>query len=537
MKRLAFIPFAALVLFACQDAAQPSAVEMPYGPAAALHGPLCATPPSGLVSWWPGDTDASDIQGTHDGVLTGDAAAGVSGKVAGAFSLDGMGDFVDLSAHRFSLNFSPSATFDFWVQSSTDVSQVIFAIGDGTINNVLVMGIGDGFTGGIQNPLITVGRKVRGLTPFILSYATATRTELFDGSFHHIAITFDGNEVKIYLDGVAKPVSVVSGTNTGVYGNILGVTKAYIGADDNGGPVTFFDGLIDEFELFNRALSASEIQDIFDAGSAGKCKPGMPDADANGPYTGVEGGPAVAFDGCLSSDPDVDALTFDWTFGDGGTASSTPTPSHTYANDGVFDVTLTVSDGVWTDIDATTATISNVVPMVNLGPDVTILEGETFVQSGSFTDPGADTWTAQVNYDDGAGFESLTLTGTGFDLSHTYANPGDKSVEVRVFDDDGFGSSVVTVTVSLQQATQNIIDDVQALVDGEALTERDSRGLIRKLEQTIRKLDQGKVTSAISKLQDFIVQVTDFIDGGKLTTAEGEPLIEAAQAIIDSLGG
>ena len=34
----------------------------------------------------------------------------------------------------------------------------------------------------------------------------------------------------------------------------------------------YFHGLIDEVGLFNRALSESEIQAIYNAGSAGKCK-------------------------------------------------------------------------------------------------------------------------------------------------------------------------------------------------------------------------------------------------------------------------
>jgi hypothetical protein len=42
---------------------------------------------------------------------------------------------------------------------------------------------------------------------------------------------------------------------------------------DNGVPGRFFDGEIDEVDLFNRALDASEIQAIFDANTAGKCKP------------------------------------------------------------------------------------------------------------------------------------------------------------------------------------------------------------------------------------------------------------------------
>ena len=51
-------------------------------------------------------------------------------------------------------------------------------------------------------------------------------------------------------------------------------------------PVLFFDGLIDEFEFFDRALSSLEIQAIFDAGSAGKCK--TPQDQINGLIQQVE---------------------------------------------------------------------------------------------------------------------------------------------------------------------------------------------------------------------------------------------------------
>ena len=49
-------------------------------------------------------------------------------------------------------------------------------------------------------------------------------------------------------------------------------TNAAIGAtgDDFGGA---FLGLIDEVSIYNRALTAAEIQSIFAAGTAGKCRP------------------------------------------------------------------------------------------------------------------------------------------------------------------------------------------------------------------------------------------------------------------------
>jgi titin len=97
-----------------------------------------------------------------------------------------------------------------------------------------------------------------------------------------------------------------------------------------------------------------------------------PVADANGPYSGVEGS-AIGFDGTGSTDTDGDALTFAWTFGDGGTASSSPTPSHTYVDNGSFSAGLQVADpdGL-TDTDATTAAIANVAPAV--GPITAPLE-------------------------------------------------------------------------------------------------------------------------------------------------------------------
>jgi len=53
---------------------------------------------------------------------------------------------------------------------------------------------------------------------------------------------------------------------------------------------------------------------------------------------------AVAFSSTGSSDPDGDALSFDWSFGDGG-VSNAAAPSHTYTGAGSYPAVLTVSDG------------------------------------------------------------------------------------------------------------------------------------------------------------------------------------------------
>src|SRR5262249_30501188 len=55
----------------------------------------------------------------------------------------------------------------------------------------------------------------------------------------------------------------------------------------------------------------------------------------------------VQFSSAGTSDPDNDALTYHWDFGD-GTSSTAANPTKTYTNRGRFTVQLTVSDGVFT---------------------------------------------------------------------------------------------------------------------------------------------------------------------------------------------
>ena len=81
-----------------------------------------------------------------------------------------------------------------------------------------------------------------------------------------------------------------------------------------------------------------------------------PTADAGGPYIGVAGVP-VTFDGTDSTDPDGNALTYSWDFGDGETGTGS-NPEHMYDSAGTYKVNLTVSDGSLTNTSRTTATIS-----------------------------------------------------------------------------------------------------------------------------------------------------------------------------------
>jgi PKD repeat protein len=114
-----------------------------------------------------------------------------------------------------------------------------------------------------------------------------------------------------------------------------------------------------------------------------------PTAAPGGPYASTEGAP-VSFDGSASTDPNNDPLTYDWDFGDGSPHGSGVSPSHSYADNGSYTVTLTVNDGALSDAIGTTATITNATPTATLSLQTPqpIHAGQNFVLRGGFSDAG-----------------------------------------------------------------------------------------------------------------------------------------------------
>ncbi|MEW5930134.1 MAG: DNA/RNA non-specific endonuclease [Gemmatimonadota bacterium] len=263
-----------------------------------------------------------------------------------------------------------------------------------------------------------------------------------------------------------------------------------------------------------------------------------PVAAVDGPYTGTEG-TAVHMSAAGSTDPDGDALTYAWDFGDGTTGTGAA-PAHAYADNGNYVVKVTVTDPYGAESTATTSVmVVNVAPTVAAFAGETLLRGETFASAGTFADAGtADSWTATVDYGDGSGAKPLALAGSAFSLSHAYNTAGTFTVTVRVTDDDGdTGTRTATVVVqTAAQGAQGILSTVEALVGNGTLTRGEGSALSATLDAAKTSIERDR-PSAANQLNAFINQVQALQGSGRISAETAQQLIAAANRVIRSIGG
>jgi hypothetical protein len=175
----------------------------------------------------------------HGGVVEG-ASWASEGKFGSALAFDGAHAWVTV-ADAPDLDLSDGMTLEAWVRPGAPGASwrtVLFKERPGGVvyslyaNQFAGLPVGQVFIGGEQNAL--------GAAQLPLAVWT------------HLAVTFDGASLRLYVDGTLANTTAVSGAMSGSDGPLrIGGNAVW---DE------WFDGLIDELRIYNRALSATEIE-------------------------------------------------------------------------------------------------------------------------------------------------------------------------------------------------------------------------------------------------------------------------------------
>ncbi|MGA1825953.1 MAG: PKD domain-containing protein [bacterium] len=152
-----------------------------------------------------------------------------------------------------------------------------------------------------------------------------------------------------------------------------------------------------------------------------------PIAKANGTYTGTEG-EEIQFSSTGSGDQDGDPITYVWDFGDNQTSDHAH-PSHIYAQDGSYTVSLTVSDGFLTDTEITSVTVADRNPVADFSGTPKSGYAPLTVSFTASPDSYDGINSYSWNFGDGE-------TGTGRTVTHTF-NRGRYTVSLTVTEPDG----------------------------------------------------------------------------------------------------
>ncbi len=234
---------------------------------AVLREPTCVDPPPDMVAWYPADDCwPTDLLGNHDGTYVGDAVCTENWKVGGGALGFLTGTYVEV-LNAPGLNFGMGElSIDAWIRTSADGYRPII---ENQPNNNPAPGYALRLQSGklefvVCDNMFTCGS--------VLSNRTVN-----DGSWHHVGATLSRGDTSdllvVYIDGVPEAPTVVQSPTLG---NINSTADCLlIGAGWScgpPGPTFFFDGEMDEVEIFSRALDPTEILAIYQADSAGKCK-------------------------------------------------------------------------------------------------------------------------------------------------------------------------------------------------------------------------------------------------------------------------
>jgi len=223
---------------------------------------------SGMASWWKAEGNALDSVGPNNGTLM-NGVGFAPGEVNQAFSLDGARSYVLVQSGSPSLNVGAGSgmTIEGWINPITVSREELLSEWE------RVLGSPNGSDVGVNLAVEPTGMlqvNVRG-TDLVDHIIDSPQGALTANAWQHVAVTYDKNSGigALYING-----AIVASQNFGnftphtSYTNLLIGARTYLATASS--PRSVFDGAMDEWSIYDRALSQCEIQSIYNAGSLGK---------------------------------------------------------------------------------------------------------------------------------------------------------------------------------------------------------------------------------------------------------------------------
>jgi hypothetical protein len=214
----------------------------------AITGKAISGPTDGLIAYYPFDNDANDYAGANNFAIASNGSGNlslnlVSGVIGKAYHSSGN---VIMTTNNIGISGNSPRTISLWVKTNSDTGNRQGIIGWGIQSSqkqfVLEYDLGN------SNSLYFCG------------YAAdlASNKLVNDNVWHHAVVSYDGSAVKLYIDNVLDG-SFSPSPNLNTIDSKLLVGSWFRG----------YIGDVDDVRIYNRVLSASEIQQLYTLGNSG----------------------------------------------------------------------------------------------------------------------------------------------------------------------------------------------------------------------------------------------------------------------------
>jgi len=222
-----------------------------------------------LAAYYPFDGNADDTSGReHDGTVYGATlTTDRFGGLNSAYEFDGSDDYIDVSVLDTELETHQKGSLSLWLR----VNNVRRTEGQMVFHHSYP----DGGTWGVRNLglLVRDGRmeafardtKINGSYPFVV-WRVENTTPLVDGTWYHIALTHDGNETLLYVNGSAQQSQYIEEYDRTAWFADIDHQKyqvdfgslRYEGYERQ----AYLEGVLDDIKVFDRALTGAEVQEL-----------------------------------------------------------------------------------------------------------------------------------------------------------------------------------------------------------------------------------------------------------------------------------
>jgi len=215
--------------------------------------------PTPVAYWKLDESSGNAVDSVGSATLTNTNATYATGKINNGAVFNGTN--AKLVKTAYAVGIGNAYTYAGWF--NPDVlnlsNRTLFNIrpASGGNNNIALEGLVDGYIRGIQfNSSGTI----------IKDYRT-TSLPLSVGTFYHIAVTWNGTDFKIYVNGAEPTVT----KSVDIAGSLTSTDRGvFVG--NEAGTGNYWDGMIDELGLWSSALTSSEVLELYNSGS-GKTYP------------------------------------------------------------------------------------------------------------------------------------------------------------------------------------------------------------------------------------------------------------------------